>query len=267
MDVVGLFGPIIGVTLVSFRVIAFWLAFPFVMSLNIPATVRIACALTLSLALYPLVEPQLPTWSIANPPPMYEFIAFGAKEFIIGLGLGFVAKFIFTSAVAAATWVGMQMGFSMGGIVDPNMMESDTTWGAFHAWLALMIYLAIGGHWFTIDALAQSYTFSFNDFWTHLTATGAGITMWSELGTRFFVWMLKLAGPLMAVILLMQAGMGVLSKFVPQINVWMVSIPVTIGVGVLVFTLLLPSYADVLKNMFSAGSETQYLWLRFLGAR
>lgn len=267
MDIVGLFGPIIGVTLVSFRVGAFWFAFPFVMSINIPGTVRIAGAMTLSMALYPLVKDQLPVWSLTAPPALSEFIYYAAREFVIGIGLGFIAKFIFSAAIAGAVWVGTQMGFSMGGIVDPNMAETDTTWGAFHGWLGLMIYLGIGGHWFTIKALAESYSFSFVDFWSRVSATDAGITMWATLGQDFFAWMLRLSGPMLVVIMLLQAGMGMVSKFVPQINVWMVSIPVTIGVGVLIFAMLLPMYSEALQALFNAGTESQYLWLRFLGAR
>ncbi len=267
MDILGLFGPIISITLVTFRVMAFWMAFPFVMSLNVPGMIRIAGALTISIALYPLVEPQLPQWTFLNPPSFYEFLAFGAKEFIIGVGLGFLAKFIFSAVISSASWLGSQMGFSIGGLVNPDFHETDTAWGAFHGWLALMIYLSIGGHWFTIQALAESYKFSFDNFWAHLTATDAGIALWATVGQSFFVWMLKLAGPLLVVILLLQASMGVLSKFVPQINVWMVSIPITLGVGVLVFSMLLPMYAEAVKNLLSVGMETQYLWLRFLGAR
>ncbi|NCN40434.1 flagellar biosynthetic protein FliR [bacterium] len=267
MDILGLFEPIIAITLVSIRVTAFWLAFPFVMSLNIPQMVRIAGALTISMALYPLVQPQLPAWTILQPPTMAELVAFCSKEFIIGIGLGFLAKFIFSSAIASASWLGSQMGFSMGGLVNPDFQETDTAWGALHGWLALMIYLSIGGHWFTIQALAESYTFTFVDFWAHLTSTSDGILLWSTVGQSFFVWMLKLAGPMLVVVMLLQAGMGVLSKFVPQINVWMVSIPVTLGVGVFVFMMLLPMYAEALKSLMNAGTETQYLWLRYLGAR
>ena len=87
MDVLGLFGPIIGITLVSFRVVAFWMAFPFVMSLNIPATVRIACALTLSLALFPLVEPQLPMWTVTNPPALLSLLRLERERSSLGLSL------------------------------------------------------------------------------------------------------------------------------------------------------------------------------------
>lgn len=267
MDILGLFGPIVAITLVSVRVTAFWLAFPFVMSISLPPMVRVAGAMTLSIALYPMVEAQLPVWTMAAPPSLYDFLTFAAKEFIIGAGLGFLAKFIFSSAIASAVWLGSQMGFSMGGLVNPDFKETDTAWGALHGWIALMIYLSIGGHWFTLQALAESYQFSFVGFWSHLTSIDAGIELWGAVGTSFFTWMLKLAGPMLVVIMMLQAGMGVLSKFVPQINVWMVSIPITLGVGVLVFAMLLPMYAEVLKTLLSSGMETQYLWLRYLGAR
>lgn len=267
MDVVSLFEPILQVLWVSIRVAAFWISFPFVMSLSIPPMVRVASALTLSIALLPLVGDKLPQWTLINPPDTLSLVSYITKEFIIGIGLGFFAKFIFMSAIAAAEWVGTQIGFSVGGLVNPDFQESDTSWSALHGWIALMLYLGMGGHWFTMQALADSYSFSFGNFYERLTATQAGIQLWSDVGTSFFVWMIKLSGPMVAVILFIQAGMGVLSKFVPQINIWVVSIPVTIVVGILVFSMFLPAYGETLTKLFSAASETQYLWLRFLGAR
>jgi len=267
MDVLSLFEPIMQVIWVSFRVGAFWIAFPFVVSLELPPMVRLASALTLSMALVPLVGTTLPQWTIAAPPEMLELLSFGFREFVIGLGLGFLAKFIFSSALAASSWIGSQIGFSAASVVNPDFQDSDTSWTSMHGWIALMVYLAVGGHWFTLQALAESYRFSFNDFYAHLIDPTAGVALWSEVGSRFFSWMLKLSGPMLVVVLVLQAGLGVLSKFVPQINIWVVSMPITIGVGVLVFAMSLPMYGETLQKLFSAGLETQYLWLRFLGAR
>lgn len=267
MDVLSLFEPILNVLWVSIRVGAFWMAFPFVMQLSIPPMVRLASALTLSMALVPLVKAQLPAWSLYHPPETIELLEFIVKEFIIGVGLGFFARFVFTSVLAAAQWVGVQMGFSVGSIINPNFEEGDTSWSALQGWIALLLYLGMGGHWFTLQALADSYSFSFADFYARLASTHAGMALWSEVGTTFFVWMIKLSGPMVAVILFLQAGLGVLSKFVPQINIWVVSIPITMGVGALIFALMLPLYGETLVKLFSAASETQYLWLRFLGAR
>jgi flagellar biosynthesis protein FliR len=267
VDVLALFEPILQLIWVSFRVGAFWISFPFVVSLSLPPMVRLASALTLSMALLPLVGTALPPWSLTAPPEIIELLSFAFREITIGLGLGFFARFIFSAAVAAASWIGSQMGFSIAGVMNPAFEESDTSWSMLHGWIALMIYLGIGGHWFTLQALAESYRFSFVDFYAHLIRTDAGIALWSEVGQSFFVWMLKLSGPMLVVIMILQAGMGILSKFVPQINIWVVSIPVTIGVGVLAFTMFLPMYGEALQKLFSVGLETQYLWLRFLGAR
>jgi flagellar biosynthetic protein FliR len=267
MDVLSLFEPIMQLIWVSFRVGAFWIAFPFVVSISLPPMVRVASALTLSLALVPLVGKTLPAWTLINPPQMDELVAYAFREVIIGIGLGFLAKFIFSAAIAAASWIGSQIGISAAAVVNPDFQEADTSWSSFHGWIALMIYLGVGGHWFTLQALAESYQFSFTDFYAHLTNASAGVALWSEVGTRFFSWMLKLSGPMLVVILVLQAGLGVLSKFVPQINIWVVSMPITIAVGIIVFAMSMPLYGETLQKLFSAGMETQYLWLRFLGAR
>ena len=72
---------------------------------------------------------------------------------------------------------------------------------------------------------------------------------------------------MVVVLLLLQAALGILSKFIPQINIWSVSIPVTIGVGIMLFIILSPIYADALGGLFNVEKESNYLWLKAMGAR
>src|SRR4051812_22614114 len=114
MDVNGLFLPILQIFMVSLRVGSIWMFFPVLGQRNIPATVRLAGALALSAALLPLVKPHLPPWTVLALPSLAELVFFISKELVVGLGMGLIARWIFTAGIASAHWVGMQMGFSAG---------------------------------------------------------------------------------------------------------------------------------------------------------
>jgi flagellar biosynthetic protein FliR len=267
MDMAEIFGPVLQIAMIMVRVGAFWAIFPFVMQVPIPASVRISSALTLAIALRPLVIPTLPVWNISAPPGLAEVVYFAAREMVLGVGLGITARWIFASCIASAEWLGSQIGFAQGNLMNPDFEQGESSWSAFHAWLGMMVYFSIGGHWLTIRALAESYRFNFTDVFVRLSDPVAGTAFWIEIGTEFFAWMLRLAGPMVVVVLLLQAAMGVLSKFIPQINIWSVSLPITIGVGVFVFSLLSPMYGDALVRLFADGTEAQFLFLKYMGAR
>ena len=267
IDINGLFLPIFQVFLVSLRVGALWMFFPILGQKNVPMMVRLAGAITLSLALFPLAKTHLPPWTLVQLPEMGALVIFIAREIMIGAGMGLVARWTFSVAVSSAHWVGMQMGFSAGGIVNPEFETSESGWAEFHQWLATMVFLGVGGHWLLIQAMADSYKFDMSETFSRLGNTQIATEFWIEIGQRFFFWVLKLSGPMVVVLLLLQAALGVLSRFVPQINVWLVSIPLTIGIGVFVFTLLSPMYGDALQSVFNMGRESNYLWIKFLGAR
>ncbi|MBS1982971.1 MAG: flagellar biosynthetic protein FliR [Bdellovibrionales bacterium] len=244
-----------------------WMFFPIFGQAAIPAMVRLSGAVTLSVALLPTVGASLPPWNLVHPPSSYEMIAFATREMLIGAGMALTARWIFSSVVASAHWIGMQMGFSAGSVIDPERGSTDSSWAELQQFSAIILFFGIGGHLFLIQAIADSYKFDFSDFAVRITDAKLGIQYWGEVGARFFAWMLRLSGPLVAVLLLLQAALGILSKFIPQINIWSVSIPITIGVGVIVFVLLSPLYGDALTTLFSVERETNYLWLKAMGAR
>ncbi len=259
--------PIFQLALVMCRVLSLWMFFPFFGNTQIPMTVRFFGGVALSLSLLGLVSPHLPKWSLSALPDNSSLLYFTVREFIIGAGMGLVVRWAFTAAQASAEWMGMQMGFSAAELFNAETQTQESAWTQFHAMLALLVFIGIGGHWFLLRALVESYQFDFTQMFQHMTDVQRAATFWSEVGQSFFMWMLKLAGPLMVVVFLLQAGLGVLSKFIPQINLWILSIPLTIGVGIFVFTLLSPLYGDALGTLFVATGKSTYGWLNFLGTR
>ncbi len=252
---------------VMLRLGAAWMFFPILSHHSIPMIIRLCAAISFSVALMPSVSPFLPQLSFASLPTDGSLFLQILRELIVGMGLGLVAKWMFSTCVASAQWIGTQIGFSGGGIVNPEFEFEDSSWTEFNNWIAIMFFLSIGGHWFLLQALRDSYVFDMSHLFERITDQHMASRFWVEVGTQFFFWMLKLSGPLVVVVLLLQAAMGVLARFVPQINVWLVSIPLTLGIGTFVFTMLSPLYGDALGELFKASQGMNYLWLQFIGVR
>ncbi len=267
IDVQGLFGPILKIVLISIRVGALWMFFPVFSQGAIPSRVRFCGVISLSIALIGVVGPKIPQWNLNALPPTADILEFVLREFIVGAGMGLVARWIFSACIASAGWVSTQMGFSLSGLYDPESQSSENAWADFNQWIGIMVFFGIGGHLYFIQAIADSYKVDVSQLFTKILDVRLSAGFWSQIGGSFFLWMLKLAAPMAVVLLLLQISMGILSRFVPQINLWSVSIPATLGVGVLVFTLFSPMYSDALASLFHANVETNYLWLKFLSAR
>lgn len=267
VDSAQILDPILRLLVVMFRMCALFMFFPIFGQANINPTIKICASFAFSLCLLPAVSSQLPHWSVANLPPTSELFNVAIREFVIGAGMGLVAKWFYSACLSASEWVGTQIGFAMGSMFNSETQENISSWAEFNQWVGMMLFFSIGGVGLMIQALVDSYLFNFSHMADRLLNPSAGALFWIEIVGSFFHWMLKLSGPMVAVLLLLQLSLGVLSKFVPQINIWMVSIPITLGVGVLVFSLMSPMYGDALKHLFADQIQGQYLWLKYIGVR
>lgn len=256
--------PFLQIAMISLRVASLWMFFPIFSQSTISARIRVMGMLVLAMALYPTVGKLLPRWDLQALPSTAVIVSYVAQEFLVGAGMGLLAKWVFTTFIAAAHWVSVQMGFGVAGLYDPETQNSESSWADFNQWVGVMIFFAIGGHIYFIQALAESYKFDLTHTFDALLDVQRSTQLWGEVGGRFFLWMLKLSAPMAIVLLMIQLGLGVLSKFVPQINLWSVSLPITLGVGVLVFTFFSPMYSDALQDLFRANHELPFMWLKYL---
>jgi flagellar biosynthesis protein FliR len=260
-----IFPYLLSIALISVRVAALFIAFPFFSHAAIPMNIKVFATMAFSVALYPAVGSTLPQWTMETLPQMSEIFSRVVLDFVVGIGMGLVARWIFSAVIASADWIGSQMGFSMGGIFSLDTGSDSSSWAEYINWMAILMFLGVGGHHMILSAVKDSYMVDLSQAIVSLTSSERGSIFWIETGSTFFAWMLKLSAPMVVVMLLLQAGLGVLSKFVPQVNLWVVSIPITLGAGVFVFTLLSPMYGDAIGELFKVEQEFQYSWLKYLG--
>jgi flagellar biosynthesis protein FliR len=212
--------------LILMRVSPILFMMPVLSSRNLPNILKVGLTLTVGLILLPLVKinPQF------LPSEPLQFGVFMGAELMIGFILALSVNIIFAAIQMGGELVGFQMGFSMASVVDPQSDISISVIPEFLYLMGVLIFLAIDGHHWVFRAVFQSFRLLAPGE-IHLQA-GLYRHVLSLIGNLFII-ALKIAAPVLAVMMFTQIAMGILAKAVPQVNILVTSFPLTIGIGLL----------------------------------
>ena len=235
-------GQMLAFILALVRVIGIIATAPVFGSSVTPPQIKIVLSLALALILYPFI-PSLK--SFPTLPNDYIFLI--SSELFIGLILGLIGRFLFAAVEFAGTVIGFQMGLSMANVLDPQSQEQISLVGRFETVAATLIFLAMDGHLILIQALVKSYS---------LIPIGMAriskplVDKLTELSSSVFVIGLQIGAPLIVALFLANAIIGLLSRSVPQIQVFVVGFPLTLLLGFLFLFLGMPFYSQAVHQMF-----------------
>jgi flagellar biosynthetic protein FliR len=139
------------------------------------------------------------------------------------------------------------MGLSMAALLDPNTQANVPTLGVLQGALATLLYLSLGVHHFFIRGIVESYQVVPLGAW-HMS--GGLFKFVVETTSGMFLIALKLAAPVAVVLLSTAVAIGIVARSFPAMNVFMVSMPLNIGVGFLVLGFALPVFVRLLQEAF-----------------
>jgi flagellar biosynthesis protein FliR len=222
------------------RATGFVLLAPPFASRTIPAPVKGAFALALSVLLSTQIAPGLPEITAG-------FLAVSAiTEAVIGAALGFVVQVLFTAVQLAGDLIDVTGGFSLQPAYDPLAMTQNSSVGRLHYLLATTLLFTSGGHLMIVKGFATSYV--------GMPVGGDVPTdqMAAVLLTAFsmmFLAALQIAGPMVAVLLLADVALALLSRAAPALNIFAFGFPVKILLTLTMLGLtfpLLPPALDAL---------------------
>jgi flagellar biosynthetic protein FliR len=226
--------------LVFFRLGAFLMALPFFSAVNFPATLRVALAALGAM----LLAPQLPAFPVNH----LDFLGlFGliAREVAIGLLFGFFARMVFFAADIGGLIISSELGLSMGSLMDPSSRQPDQIPGLILSLLATVTMLSLDLHHGLLLGFARSFEvlpiggghLSSSLFELMVARTG-----------QIFMIALQIAAPVMAVSFSITVFFSVLSRAVPQMNVFAESFGIRIAGGLIVFGFTLNIAAQYIAN-------------------
>lgn len=210
---------------------------------NVPVTVKLGLGLLLSLA----VAPSLPAL-----PAVAPFSATGglilAQQLLIGLAIGFSMKLVFTGIEMAGELATLTMGLSFASFYDPNSQAQSSSISQWFGWLALMVFVSSNLHL----ALLVTLTDSFHTLPIAGVPIGTGpFRMVAAMGGQIFAIGLQLSLPVIAALLVTNLALGLLTKAAPQLNLFGIGFPVTIGVGFLMISLVISRLAQPMQRLLA----------------
>lgn len=225
------------------RVIAIiWLA-PIFGSASIPNTVKTGFALLVSFIAYPFVDFE----KVVFIETVIGLFFAVMKEAAIGMVIGYVSIMIFSAVRLTGQLLGRQMGFAIANVVDPLTSEQMSVVAHMLYFVAVLTFLGTNMHHHFITAIIKSLeVIGLGEFSPDGRLMEYIITVTSSL----FVIAAKLGAPLIAILLVVSAAMGIVSKTVPQLNILIAGMPIRIGVGLIGFLIMVPVYTNVMQDLF-----------------
>lgn len=179
--------------------------------------------------------------------PAY-FLAALVLEMLIGYTIGFVAYLVLATIQLAGQVMDMQMGFAIVNVVDPQSGTQIPLMGNFTQILALLIFLIINGHHYLIQALVQSFNIIPV---LGLSLDNNFLDLLVEMSVKMFVIAVKIAAPVLVSVLISDIAMGFVARTVPQMNVFIVGMPLKILLGLVTLFIMLPVYIWVFSSLFA----------------
>ena len=212
-------------------------------SKSIPVFFKVALAFATSIILLPMLNLN----PMALSTNLYAFGISVVGEILLGLAIGFSVKLIFAGVQLAGQLAGYQMGLALANVMDPASSEQVPLLAQFNNLFALLIFITINAHYWFIKALTQSYQLV-----PPLNAHFGSplIEQLIQLAGNMFVIAIQVGAPVIAAMLLTSVSFGLVARTVPQMNVFIVAMPLKIGVGFLFLGFGLPYFAAFLKKIF-----------------
>jgi flagellar biosynthetic protein FliR len=215
---------------------------PFVGDRVVPAPVKVLLALAVSIALFPAlvatgrVKPvEAAFWGSSAS----GIIGTVALEVMVGLLLGFVAKLIFDGISFGANLVGNFMGFASASVFDPHQESQTEVIAQIQTTVAMLIFLALDGHHLMLRASLDSYRIVGLGRASFGASVGQRLIQMTGETLRFGI---QIAAPVAVAIFSVNITFGVLSKAMPQLNIFMLSFAITSIVGFVVMFLSVPEF-------------------------
>jgi flagellar biosynthesis protein FliR len=214
------------------RALALLSALPVFSQRSVPARVRVALALLIAVAAQASL-PAMPVVALDSSAAILLVI----QQVLVGVTLGFAVRIVFAAVEFAGELIGLQMGLNYAGFFDPVSASQGTASGRFFGTLVAFLFIILNGHLLVIAALVQSFT----PFPVGPEPFAFLKTLQPQVwGTQVFSLGLWIALPLVGMLLFVNLVLGVISRVAPQINVFAVGFPVTLGMGLVGMLLTLP---------------------------
>jgi len=232
--------------LILTRITGLFQSAPFFSSIQAPLMTKVWFAGTISFIMYPLIKTSK---FFIMPHDMVEFAILLSIEFLIGYLIGFVANLIIEATRMTGNILSIQTGLSMAEALDPATGVSSNEISKIYTYLATLIFIGSGAYQMLFVTLYNSFqALPMGVFPLFDVNIISGLM---QLFSHLFKVAFGLALPIFAVLLLSDLLLGIMSKTMPQMNIYMVAIPIKIYMGLILIFAFLSTSAIFLQTTIS----------------
>lgn len=229
--------------LITIRMFCFFIVVPVFFPNGTPNTAKVGLTLIMAYILVPGID-YSGINTINNNMP---FFINCMNEAVAGLTLGFITNLCFMSVRVAGNLMDFQIGFSMMTMFDPNSGSNTTLMERLLYWFSIVVFFIVDGHHMLIKSLMESFSIiKLGTFFLSQDSINLIIRVFIE----YFGLALKIAIPIVLIILITDLTLGLIARTVPQLNVMILGLPIKILIGLAAFSFALPIFLKVIENSF-----------------
>jgi flagellar biosynthetic protein FliR len=224
------------------RISSMLFLFPVFSSRQVPMQVRLGLGGLLSFIIFRVEPPPHLTGGA------FELIVGASAQVLVGVIVGFVASLLFTGISFAGELIDIQIGFAIANVINPQTQQNITVIGELQLTLATLIYLATNSHYLLIQGMAGSFNL------LPLPYINLGPTVAGNLSLFFaqsFLIVFKIAAPVVVALFLTNVALALMARVAPQMNVFIIGLPLQVAVGLTMMAISLPLLGTVGPEIFS----------------
>jgi flagellar biosynthetic protein FliR len=208
---------------------------------SVPSMLKAGLILLISIVLLPTVAAP-----VDIPPELWAMSGMLIKEIAAGLMIGFASLLLFIAIQFAGNLIGLQMGFGIVNVIDPNSQEQVPLIGEFQFLLAMLIFLSLDGHHMVLSAIAGSFAVIPLG---KITFTQISAEIITRAVVDTIALAIKLGAPCIVTLFLLDVSLGIVARTVPQMNIFIVGFPLKISVGLFMLAASLPIVGYVFAKL------------------
>lgn len=229
--------------LVLSRVAGIFAALPVFGGRRMPLTMKAVTVLMITLVCFPTLSVEPPQ----VPSDAFTLALLLFSEVMIGLTLAFITQIVFAAVEFSGQIIGMQMGLTISSIIDPSQGTQTQIMSVVQTLFATLMFLSLNIHHLFIRTIMDSFRVIPLGGWR---LSGELVNFLVMRTADIFIIGIRLAAPVMVALLLTTVALGIMARAFPQMNIFMLSMPLNIGLGLVILSLTLTIFFHVLEVSF-----------------
>lgn len=244
--------------LIFMRTTAFFVTMPFFSYRTIPGMHRIGLAFFFSLLIFSSLNLPILTTN-----GLYFMLII--KEALVGLTIGLIAMIIIYAIQVAGGFIDMKIGFMIANVIDPQSGAQSPLTGGYLYTFAILFILSLNAHHLILDGMFYSFQFVPLDQVTIPIGNEQVLTHVVRSFNLMFIIAFQMSMPIVGSLFLVDVALGMVSRSVPQVNVFVDGMPLKVAVGFVLMIVAMPTIFIVIRELIQHMTLTMRTLMQLYG--